>query len=68
MTRRQEIVSRVTELERIVKESNEEIEKLTNELTTTPGDFLDRDQEKETREKVERMNDFLRREGLLPPK
>lgn len=65
-TRRQTIVKRVTELEKVVKDSNEEIERLKNELTTTPGDFLDRDPEEEIKASIEARNDFPRSEGLLP--
>jgi hypothetical protein len=67
-TRRQTIVRRVSELEKLVKESNEEIERLTDELSSTPGDFLDIDPEEEKRASIQAKNDFLRANGLLPRK
>ena len=65
-TDRERIVSRINELETIIKDSNKEKEKLQNELSTTPGDLLDRDPEEEIRASVVAKNDFLRSQGLLP--
>ena len=59
MTRRKEIVSRISEIDRTISEAIKEKESLTNELTTTPGDLLDMDS-------VQAKNDFLKRMGLLP--
>ena len=65
-TRKQEIVSRITELERLTEANNAEMEALKKELTETPDALLERDKEADARAKTERMNEFLRQEGLLP--
>ena len=68
MTLKEQIVKKVTMLETLVKESNEEIERLTNQLKETPDALLDRDPEADRKAQIERMNDYLRQEGLLPPR
>ena len=68
MTLKEQIVKKVTMLEALVKESNEEIERLTNQLKETPDALLDRDPEADRKAQTERMNDYLRQEGLLPPR
>ena len=65
-TRRNKIVSRITELENIIKSSNEEITTLTNELQTVPGDLLDRDDDAVRDEAIRAKNQFLRDAGLIP--
>lgn len=67
-SRKQQIVSRITQLERIVKDSNAEINRLTHELETTPAALLDRDDDEQIRAATAARNDFLRSQGLLPPK
>ncbi len=66
MTERQKIQKRLLELEDSVKSQNEEIEKLTNSLQTTPDYLLDRDLEEERRAATQAKNDFLRSQGLIP--
>jgi hypothetical protein len=66
MTERQKIQKRLLELEDSVKSQNEEIEKLTNSLQTTPDYLLDRDLEEERRASTQAKNDFLRSQGLIP--
>lgn len=68
MTLKEQIVKKVTMLETLVKESNEEIVRLTNQLKETPDALLDRDPEADRKAQIERMNDYLRQEGLLPPR
>ena len=65
-TRRNQIVAEITALEGEINARNERIEALKDELTNTIPDLLDRDPEAEQRVVTEKMNDFLRREGLLP--
>lgn len=65
-TRRNQIVAEITALEGEINARNERIEALKDELTNTIPDLLDRDPEAEQRAVTEKMNDFLRREGLLP--
>ena len=66
MTERQKIQKRLLELEDSVKSQNEEIEKLTNSLQTTPDYLLDRDLDEERRAATQAKNDFLRSQGLIP--
>ena len=65
-TQKDKIVLRISELERIVKESNAEIEQLTNTLRETPAALLERDEEAEVKARAEKLNAFLRSDGLLP--
>lgn len=65
-TRRNQIVAEITALEGEINARNERIEALKDELTNTIPDLLDRDPEAEQRAVTEKMNDFLRQEGLLP--
>lgn len=65
-TRKQTIVSRITELERANEANNAELEALRKELTETPEALLDRDPEADRKAEVEKMNAFLKQEGLLP--
>ena len=68
MTLKEKIVGRITELEGIVASSQSEIESLTNQLRDTPDALLERDDQAHAKAMTEKMNDFLRREGLLPSK
>lgn len=65
-TQKEKIVRRITELERIVSESNAEIEQLTNTLQETPAALLERDEEADIKARAERLNTYLRSQGLLP--
>ena len=65
-TRKNQIVAEITALENEINSRNERIEALKRELTETPEALLERDPEAERRAFVERKNDFLRKEGLLP--
>lgn len=67
-TRKQIIVDRISELERSIEANNNEMEALKRELVETPDALLERDPEAVAMAQVERMNDYLRQEGLLPPK
>ena len=67
-TRRTQIVAEITALEGEINARNERIEALKDELTNTIPDLLDRDPEAERMAEAERKNDFLRHQGLLPPK
>lgn len=66
MTERQKLAKRIFELEESVRTQNEEIEKLTKTLQTTPDVLLDRDLEEERRAATQAKNDFLRSQGLIP--
>ena len=66
MTERQKLAKRIFELEESVRTQNEEIEKLTKTLQTTPDVLLDRDLEEERRAATQSKNDFLRSQGLIP--
>ena len=66
MTRKQTIVSRISELERAIEANNNEIEALKLELSETPDALLDRDPDADTLARVDAKNDFLRQCGLLP--
>lgn len=65
-TEKEKIVRRISELERIVTESNAEIEHLTNTLRETPAALLERDKEADIKARAERLNAHLRKNGLLP--
>lgn len=65
-TRKQEIVRRITELERTNEANNNEIEALRKELTDTPDALLERDLEASVKESISRKNEILRQCGLLP--
>lgn len=65
-TEKAKIVRRISELERIVTESNAEIEQLTNTLRETPEALLERDTEADIKARAERLNTYLRKNGLLP--
>ena len=65
-TEKDKIVRRISELERIVTESNAEIEQLTNTLRETPEALLERDKEADIKARAERLNAYLRQNGLLP--
>jgi hypothetical protein len=65
MNRKQQIVSRITELERANETNAAEIEALKRELVETPDALLERDPEADTLAAVQRKNDFLRKQGLL---
>lgn len=66
MTERQKLAKRIFELEESVRTQNEEIEKLTKTLQTTPDVLLDRDLEEERKASIVAKNDFLRSQGLIP--
>ena len=68
MTERQRIVGEITRLEGVIESSTKELDALKSRLRDELPDLLDRDQEAETKALIGRMNDFLRQEGLLPPK
>jgi ribosomal protein S13 len=65
-TRKQEIVRRITELERTNEANNNEIEALRKELIDTPDALLERDLEASVKESISRKNEILRQCGLLP--
>lgn len=65
-TRKDEIVSRITEIEREIEAGKSEIEALTNELTQTPDALLERDLHAEADASIKRKNEFLRMQGILP--
>ncbi|MBR5397646.1 MAG: hypothetical protein IK145_07335 [Bacteroidales bacterium] len=65
-TRKEEIVARITEIERAIEAGKNEIEALTNELTQTPDALLERDLHAEADASIKRKNDFLKMQGLIP--
>lgn len=65
-SRKDEIVARITEIERAIEAGKNEIEALTNELTQTPDALLERDLHAEANASIKRKNDFLRMQGFLP--
>ena len=65
-TRRTEIIERITDLEDIVRESNAEIDTLKAELTTTPGDLLDRDPDAAIKAQYRAFAERLRQKGVIP--
>lgn len=67
MSRRTQIVERITFLESQIGAGNAEIEALKKELTETPADLLDRDDNAIAQAAIKGKNDALRRAGLLPP-
>lgn len=67
MSRRKEIIERITLLESQVGTANEEIAALKKELTDTPADLLDRDDNAIAQAAIKQKNDALRRAGMLPP-
>ena len=67
MSRRKEIIERITLLESQVGTANEEIATLKKELTETPADLLDRDDNAIAQAAIKHKNDALRRAGMLPP-
>ena len=62
MTKREKINARLAELQ----EAANEIAALKNELETTDPALLDFDEDAAVKAEIERKNEFLRREGLLP--
>lgn len=66
MSRRAEIVERITLLEAQTKAATDEITALKKELTDTPADLLDRDDNALAQAAIKTKNDALRRAGLLP--
>lgn len=67
MSRRKEIIERITLLESQVGTATEEIATLKKELTETPADLLDRDDNAIAQAAIKQKNDALRRAGLIPP-
>lgn len=67
MSRRKEIIERITLLESQVGTATEEIAALKKELTDTPADLLDRDDNAIAQAAIKQKNDALRRAGMLPP-
>ncbi len=65
-TRRQTVVSRISELERANEANNNEIKALKRELSETPAALLERDPDAETMAQVKRKNNFLRAQGMIP--
>lgn len=67
MSRRAQIVERITLLESQVNTATAEIASLKDELTSTPADLLDRDDNALAQAAIKTKNDALRRAGMLPP-
>ena len=67
MSRRIEIVERITLLESQIGTATAEITALKKELTETPADLLDRDDNALAQAAIKDKNEALRRAGLLPP-
>ena len=66
MTRQEEIVKRVSQLEKQIAVSYAEMDALKEELNTTPDALLNRDTEADALTSIERKNASLRKAGLLP--
>lgn len=67
-TQKEKIVRRITELENLIAVSTAEMDSLKDELSTTPGALLDRDEDAFVRSSIDRKNEFLRKSGFLPTK
>lgn len=61
------LVSRITELDRIIKTAQNERAALVKELAETPAALLDHDPEAELSTQTAHLNDYLEKQGLLPP-
>lgn len=66
MTRRETIVGDITRLENEIETRNQQIAALKDELENTLPDLLDRDPDADRDARIEKKNNFLRSEGLLP--
>ena len=67
MTRKEEIVKRVSQLEKQIAVSFAEMDALKDELSSTPDALLERDAEAVALAEVERKNAYLRKMGFLTP-
>ncbi len=66
MTRRQEINQQIVSYRQQIETALKGIDDLEGELKRTPSVLLDTDFEQERRERTERLNGWLREQGLLP--
>ncbi|MBR3440926.1 MAG: hypothetical protein IKH00_04610 [Bacteroidales bacterium] len=66
MTRRQEIDEQIKGFRQQIETALKGIDDLEGELKRTPSVLLDTDFEVERRERTERLNGWLREQGLLP--
>lgn len=66
MTRKEEIVKRVSQLEKQIAVNYAEMDALKEELSSTPDALLNRDTDADALASIERKNASLRKMGLLP--
>lgn len=65
MTKREEIEGQIKAKRTAINDLLKGIESLNNQLENTPQSELDRDKDEEQRLRFERLNDFLKAQGLL---
>lgn len=65
MTLKEKLVKRVSELEKVIENSNKEIAAITNQLKDTPDALLERDPDSDKVTEIERKNAYLRLVGLI---